>query len=162
MVITVVGPQSSVATLCEHRFAAIAVDLIQPYRPLSTSKNGPMWCSQHPPTAQLSTHHLGIDQVPAIITNCGPLALEEDLHPAWTGALPSIHQADLPLSGWVVVWSLRSGRWITGMTCGIIGCIRLRYGRFWFKSLGVHPLSIHLENKSHLTHKATTGPMLPN
>ena len=84
---TVVGPQSSVATLCELRFMAIAVDLIQPYRPLATSKSGPTWCSQHPPTAQLSTHHLGIDQVPFIITYCGPQAIEEDLHPARTGVV---------------------------------------------------------------------------
>ena len=42
MVTAVVGPQPIVATLCELSFMADAVNIIQPYRPLARSKQGPL------------------------------------------------------------------------------------------------------------------------
>jgi len=132
LVTTVVGPQLYECTLCEVWFVPAAVGIIQPDGPLALSKTGATWCRQHPPAAQLPTHHLGINQVPVIIANCAPLAPEEDLHPARAGAVPSIDQAYLPLSGCVVAWS---GQYITRITGG---CIILRSGRSWWKSRRVH------------------------
>ncbi|CAL8358378.1 unnamed protein product [Boreogadus saida] len=76
----------------------MTVDIIQEDEPLSLSKKGSGFCRQPPPTAQLPTHHLGIWKAPAIVTNCAPLALDEDLHSAIAGAVPSIDQTDFTIS----------------------------------------------------------------
>ncbi|CAL8387533.1 unnamed protein product [Boreogadus saida] len=76
----------------------MTVDIIQVDGPSSLSKTGCSFCRQPPPTAQLSTHNLGIWKVPVIVTNCAPLALDKDLHPASAGAVPSIDQTDFTIS----------------------------------------------------------------
>lgn len=44
-------------------------------------------------TAQLSTHHVGIAQVPAVITDGAPHAVVIDLYSPGTAAVP-VHQAE--------------------------------------------------------------------
>lgn len=98
IVITVVRSNPSVAALAELWFAACACDVIQPDGPAALSKACTLWCWEGPATAQLSTHHLSIDQVPDIVTNRPPLSTEEDLYSARAGAVSSIGQTDLPLN----------------------------------------------------------------
>ena len=45
-------------------------------------------------TAQLPAHHVGIIQVPAVITDGAPGALVKDLHSPGAGTAP-VHQAEL-------------------------------------------------------------------
>ena len=54
-------------------------------------------------TAQLPAHHVGIVQVPVVITDGAPGALVKDLHSPGTGTAP-IHQAELS-----TVWRERNG-----------------------------------------------------
>ncbi|KAG8509103.1 Antigen WC1.1, partial [Galemys pyrenaicus] len=60
--------------------------------PPPTNEHRP--CTEGLPTAQLSAHHVGIRQVPAVITDGAPGALVKDLHSAGA-AMASVHQAEL-------------------------------------------------------------------
>ena len=99
---TVMRSKPLMGAMVKPRFAACAVDLIQPDGPWALPK-GCIWlCWQDRATAQLSTHHLSISQAPWIITHRPPLSTVEDLYSTSAGAV-SIDQTDLPLNCWAVV-----------------------------------------------------------
>ena len=94
-------------------------------------------------TAQLPAHHVGIVQVPAVITDGAPGALVKDLHSPGAGTAP-VHQAELS-----AVWGGRNGtmgRW-QGNDKGLLSCGTLtwavggallwgRWFRHWVFALG--------------------------
>ena len=94
-------------------------------------------------TAQLPAHHVGIVQVPTVITDGAPGALVKDLHSPGAGTAP-VHQAELS-----AVWGERNGtmgRW-QGNNKGLLSCGTLtwavggallwgRWFRHWVFALG--------------------------
>ena len=67
-------------------------------------------------TAQLPAHHVGIVQVPAVITDGAPGVLVKNFHSPSTGTIP-IHQAELS-----ALWGERNGTLTRGMRRVFWGC----------------------------------------
>lgn len=111
---TVVCSEASMSALAELCFIPSTCNVIHPDGSCALSKSCTCWCWDHPPTAQLSAHHLGINSAPAIVTDGAPLASVEDLHSARAGAF-SINQTDLPFNPTIVCW------WCGGPRGGKIG-----------------------------------------
>ena len=108
LVSAVMLPPTPGRALPHVRLISCAVQVIQPdgswSRPEVSRPRGIEGFS----TAQLPAHHVGIVQVPAVITDGAPGALVKDLHSPGTGTAP-VHQAELS-----AVWGERSGtmgRW---------------------------------------------------
>lgn len=90
----VMPPPAMGMALPNTRFFSITVHLIQPDGPCSFPKMSRTDGINGPSTAQLFAHHVGIIQVPAVITDGAPGALMIDLYsPSTTPA--SIYQAKL-------------------------------------------------------------------
>jgi hypothetical protein len=89
MVATVVGKPATVQTLPQPGFRSHALHIIQDNGAQASLKMGSADGYHSPTTAQLPAHHLGIPQVPAVITHCAPAAIEVELHAAlaWVAAI---------------------------------------------------------------------------
>ena len=97
--ITVVGAEGRVGAHCQGGLWAWAPDIVQPDGPAALAKAGTAGGRQGRATAQLSTHHLGILQIPEVITHRPPLALVEDLHSARAVVGPR-SQTHLSIHSW--------------------------------------------------------------
>ena len=75
-------------------FFSITVHLVQQDGPRSFPKMSRASCVNGHSAAQLLAHHVGVTQVPAVITDCAPGALVVDLYSPST-ATASICQAKL-------------------------------------------------------------------
>lgn len=61
--------------LCDGSFTTRTVDIIQIYLTTSLTKVGILMSTGSFTTSKLSTHHLGIVDVPVIFTRCSPLVI---------------------------------------------------------------------------------------
>lgn len=84
-------------TFGEGRLGPCAVHLIQPDGITSPAKASRARGCDCRPAAQLPTHHLGMVQVPAVITHCPPLLLMKHLDPSGA-TVWAVHQ---PKHHWV-------------------------------------------------------------
>ena len=79
---TVVDPEPWMSAVCYRWFPSWTNDVVQPDGSTALSKTCTMWCWTSPATAQLSAHHIGISQIPVVITHRPPLSSMVDLHSA--------------------------------------------------------------------------------
>lgn len=91
---TILPPPAMWMALWNTRFFSITVHLVQPDGPCSFPKMSRTSGVNGHSTAQLSAHHMGIPQVPAVITDGAPRALMIDLYSPST-ATTSIYQTNL-------------------------------------------------------------------
>ena len=79
---TVVDPEPWMSAVCYRWFPSWTNDVVQPDGSTALSKTCTMWCWTSPATAQLSAHHIGMSQIPVVITHRPPLSSMVDLHSA--------------------------------------------------------------------------------
>lgn len=80
--------------LAQGCLPALAVHIVQEDGPTPLAEGHGSWEGDGMATAQLATHHIGIHNVPVIITDCPPGAVVEDLHSPLAPAGP-IGETDL-------------------------------------------------------------------
>ena len=78
------------AALCQGGLGPRTPDTVQPNVPAALAKAGRCWSRNGAATAQLSTHHLSILQVPDVVTHRPPLVLVVDLHSPGAGRVVRI------------------------------------------------------------------------
>ena len=105
----VLPPPTMRTALRNARFLSITVHLIQPDGPWSFPKMSRTCGINGHTAAQLPAHHVGIIQVPAVITDGAPEALMIDLYSPGTTPT-SIYQAELS-TPWKSKWN--SDKWIS-------------------------------------------------
>ena len=103
LVSAVVPPLASGRAPPQVRLISCAVQVVQPDGPWSRPEVSRPHGTEGFSTAQLPAHHVGIIQVPAVITDDAPGALVKDLHPPGAGTAP-VHQAELS-----AVWGEKNG-----------------------------------------------------
>lgn len=84
MVATIVDEPATVQALPQPGFCPQALHIIQDNGALSSLEMCLAEGRNGPATAQLLAHHLGIMEVPAIITHCAPGAIIVQFHPTLT------------------------------------------------------------------------------
>ena len=68
--------------------------VINPYQVVPRTKVGPLKGPDCPGVPELSAHHVGVEYIPVIITDCTPSVAVEDLYSAFIGfSIEIIHQA---------------------------------------------------------------------
>ena len=100
---TVVSPPAPGRALPHLGLIPSTVHVIHPDAPWSCPEVSRPHSTEGFSTAQLPAHHVGIVQVPVIITDGAPGALVKNLHSPGTASTP-IHQAELS-----AVWGERNG-----------------------------------------------------
>lgn len=90
----VVDTPAPAATLAQRRFLPTAFHIIQENGPSALAKGEGPRHRQCQPTAQLTTHHVGIHNVPVIVANAAPGTAVHDLQApsaaAWTPYQPQL------------------------------------------------------------------------
>lgn len=88
IVVAVVDAPSVASALTQGCLPPLAVHIIQEDGPAPLAKGEGSWHGDSMAATQLATHHIGIHDVPVIITYCAPGAIVEDLHTPLAAALP--------------------------------------------------------------------------
>lgn len=93
MVTTVVDRQAWVVALAYRGLIALALHIVQEDAPYTLSKVATPKGTDTLPAVQLLAHHMGVLDVPEVITNSAPSAIVVDFHSPFTPIF-SIHQPD--------------------------------------------------------------------
>lgn len=94
VVVAVVDAPAVAPALAQGSLPALAVHVVQEDGPTPLAEGHGGWEGDGMATAQLATHHVGIHNVPVIVTDCPPGAIVEDLHSPLAPAGP-VGETDL-------------------------------------------------------------------
>lgn len=81
------------ATVRQTGLVPGALDVLQPDLPASCAEHRTVQGRLGQAASQLQAHHVGLAQVPAVVTHGAPLVVVKHLYPARTLVLP-VHQSD--------------------------------------------------------------------
>lgn len=94
VVVAVVDAPAVAPAFAQGCLPALAVHVVQEDGPTPLAEGHGSREGDGVATAQLATHHVGIHDVPVVVTHCPPGAVVEDLHPPLAPAGP-VGQTDL-------------------------------------------------------------------
>lgn len=81
-------------TAGQTRFVSRALNVPQPNLSPARTKSRPVEGRLRQATGQLQAHHVSLSEVPAVVANCPPVVMSENLDTARTFAIP-IHKSDI-------------------------------------------------------------------